>query len=165
MTRTVPRKISRCLRWFAAGCAAIVLMACTATGTGSGTIDPGNAPVSFSWQSDDGGSTGTMSARLPDGRTFTGPFLQVKATARLDDLDPFWRGWRRTWDDWPWGPPGPDFITVYSGRVIANLQGPDGQRLRCRFLLKDPSSGMRGGGQGQCRSTDGRTVDAVFAPS
>jgi hypothetical protein len=66
------------------------------------------------------------------------------------------------WTDWPWGPPGPDFVTVYSGRVIANLEGPDGQRVRGRFQLNDPAAGMRGGGQGQCRLSDGSTLDAVF---
>ncbi|MGZ5904992.1 MAG: hypothetical protein ACXWKQ_06575 [Reyranella sp.] len=150
---------------FAVWLAAIALTACTVTGTGSGIIAPGNVPVTFAWQSKDGGSTGTMSARLPDGRAYAGPFLQVKSTARIDDISPFWVGWRPGWTDWLWGPPGPDFITVYSGRVIANLQGPDGQYLRCRFQLNDPASGMSGGGQGQCNLSDGRTIDAVFPRS
>jgi len=149
--------------WFAA----FTLAACTVAGSGSGSLAPGNTPVALAWQSKDGGSTGTMSARLPDGRTFTGPFLQVRSTARIDDLHlrPFWAGWRPGWTDWRWGPPGADFITVYSGRVIANLQAPDGPYLRCRFQLNDPRAGMSGGGQGQCSLNEGGTIDAVFPPS
>jgi hypothetical protein len=156
---------SRRARLVAAWLVAFAVAACTVAGTGSGTVAPGSAPVTFSWQSKDGGTTGTMTARLADGRTFSGPFTQVTSTARIDDLRPFWVGWHPGWTDWAWGPPGPDFITVYSGRVIANLQGPDGSYMRCRFQLDKPAAGMSGGGQGQCTLTDGRTVDAVFPPS
>jgi hypothetical protein len=145
--------------------AAIVMAACTVTGTGTGRLEPTRTPVTLTWQSKDGGTTGTMAARLPDGRTYTGPFLQVTSTARVDALRPFWVGWPSGWTDWPWRPPGPDFVTVYSGRVIANLEGPDGQRMRCRFQLNAPEAGMGGGGQGQCRLSDGSTLDAVFPRS
>ena len=149
------------------GCVvALLLAACTAAGSGSGAIEPGGASVSFSWKSEDDGETGTMTATLPDGRTFTGPFLQVKSTARHEAFDPFWVGWRHDWVDWPLvAGPITEFVTVYSGRVVANLQGPDGQRMRCRFQLNRPDAGMRGGGQGECKLADGHTIDAVFAPT
>src|SRR3979409_1113268 len=85
-------------------CAALALAACTVAGTGSGTVAPDNTPVSFTWQSKDGGTTGRMAARLADGRTYTGPFAQVTSTARIDDFSPFWVGWRPGWTDWAWGP-------------------------------------------------------------
>jgi hypothetical protein len=78
-----------------------------------------------------------------------------------------WNGWRRGWNDWGyWGTlPESAFATHYSGKVIANLQGPGAQRLPCRFLLNAPAAGMGGGGQGECQFTGGRTVDAIFPHS
>ena len=79
-----------------------------------------------------------------------------------------WTGWQRGGSDWDyWGGPYPDaaFATQYSSKVVANLKGPDSQRLRCRFNLNDPIAGMGGGGQGKCQATGGRTVDVVFARS
>ena len=79
--------------------------------------------------------------------------------ARNDDFEPMWSGWRHGWGDWD---TFPAFTTVYSGRVMANMQSGDGQRMRCRFYLNDPVEGMEGGGQGQCQLADGHSVDAVF---
>ena len=146
------------------------MLACTSMGVGSGSMSPGNTPVSFNWTSKDSGTTGTMSATLGDGTAFSGPFVQMTGVARTEVLEPMWRGWHRGWSDWGywgywgyWGPyPETAFSTVYSGKVIANLQGPDAQRLRCRFHLNSPVAGMSGGGQGECQFSEGRTVDAVF---
>jgi hypothetical protein len=138
------------------------LGACTTTGSGSGSVSPGGAPVSFAWKSTDGGTTGTMSATLPDGQAFSGPFLQITREVRSEDFDAMWTGWGSSWDDW--GPfPAAEFGTLYSGRVMANLQGPGAQRMRCRFYLNEPVAGMAGGGQGECQLAGGRSVDAVFA--
>jgi len=142
---------------------AIGLGACTTMGSGSGSVLPGGAPVKFAWKSTDGGTSGTMSATLDGGQAFTGPYQQITSTVRSEDLDPMWMGWRSGWDDWAgWGP---YFSTQYSDRVIANLQGSDAQRMRCRFHLSDPLAGMDGGGQGECQLGSGRSVDAVFARS
>lgn len=142
--------------------ASLALLGCTTTGAGSGSLSPGNSPVAFNWTSKDGGNTGTMSAILDNGTTFNGPFLQVTQNVQADSFEPMWHGWRRGWADW-----GPDsvFATSYSGKVVANLQSPDNQRLRCRFDLNRPVAGMSGGGQGQCQFAGGRTVDAVFQRS
>ena len=140
--------------------AGIALGACTTMGTGTGSETPGNSPVNFAWTSKDGGTTGTMTARLTDGRTFSGPYLQVTRAARIDDLEPMWAGWRYGWDDW--GFPASAFATKFSGRVMANLQANDGERMRCRFHLNDPVDGMSSGGQGECQLANGRAVDAVF---
>lgn len=61
-------------------------------------------------------------------------------------------------------PPYPttQFITHYSGKVVATLTGQGDQRMRCRFHLVAPASGMSGGGEGQCQLADGRVVQAVF---
>ena len=143
------------------------MMACTTMGTGTGSVSPGSAPVAFSWTSKDGGNTGTMTASV-DGADYTGPFLQATSAIRSDDVfEPMWYGWRRGWGDWRYygAPYGTSFATHYSGKVLANLQGPGSARMRCRFVLNDPISGMSGGGQGTCQIAGGRTVDAVFARS
>lgn len=149
----------------AALCVGLALGACTTMGTGTGTLGAGNKPVNFAWKSSDGGTSGTMTATLSDGSVFTGPYLQVTSTARNDDFAPMWSGWNYGWPDWQWagaGMPISSFQTVYSGRVMANLQASDGKHLRCHFQLNNPSSGMQGGGQGQCQLQGGGTVDAVF---
>jgi len=154
--------------------AALTLLACTSMGTGSGTIEPGDRPMTFSWRSTDGGISGTMSAAIgviPTGDAnadaFSGPFLQVTSSVRTDSFEPMWHGWQRGWNDWGyWGTyPESSFSTHYSGKVIANLTGPTGQLLRCRFHLNSPVAGMGGGGQGECQFNGGRTVTAVFPRS
>ena len=158
------RHVGRSAPLIALLCAGIALSACTTIGVGSGSVTPGNTPVKFAWKSTDGGSSGTMSATLAGGKAFSGPYLQVTSEARSLDFDPLWSGWQYGWRDWGFGEPFPQeaFATVYSDRVIANLQAADGQRMRCRFHLNHPMDGMTGGGQGECQLNYGRSVDAVF---
>jgi hypothetical protein len=150
-----------------AGIAAAMLIACTTTGIGSGALAPGNTPVAFSWTSKDGGNTGTMSASLGQDGTYTGPFLQVTSTMQTQGDESLWAGSQGGlansdyWDEFP----GITFTTTYSGKVVANLRGPDAQHLRCSFDLNSPPAGMEGGGQGQCQLGNGRTVGAVFPRS
>ena len=148
-------------------CAAVALSACTTMGTGTGSVSPSNEPVTFSWKSTDGGVSGTLSAALKDGQTFSGPYLQVTSTTQSQAFDPLWTGWEYGWGDWGGFGPFPDtaFTTHYSGRVMANLQTADGQHMRCHFHLNHPFEGMGGGGQGQCQLKGGRSVDAVFPTS
>ena len=169
-TRTARRATYRKLALAATACAGLALMACTSMGTGSGAASPGGAPVAFAWTSKDGGTTGTMTANLKDGAAYSGPFVQMTSTVRIETLEPIWRGWRRGWNDWGyWGRGGafPDtaFATQYTGKVVANLQGPGDQRMRCRFHLNTPQAGTCGGGQGECQLGSGTTVDAVFTRS
>lgn len=145
----------------------LAVAACTTTGTGTGATRDDNLPVNFSWKSDNAVS-GTMTANLSDGESFTGKFFQITSDTRIDRLGSLWSGWNYRngpyWGAWPyWGyDAGPDFVTHYSGRVVANLQGSDGAHMRCSFRLIDPSSGMSGGGAGRCQIPDGETVDATF---
>ena len=147
------------------------LAACTTTGTGGGQVTGAGAqeqPVAFNWKSTDGGISGTMTASLPDS-VFQGRFFQITRQTRSEVLDPLWTHWHRGWYDWPyWGgymsPPYPttQFITYYSGKVVATLESQNNQRLRCRFHLVEPVRGMSGGGEGECQLSDGRVVRAVF---
>ena len=137
---------------------------CTTMGTGTGATLSGADPVTFNWKSE-GGDSGTMSATAPDGKTYDGQFFQVTRDTTVNSLGPLWVGWGGGWNrgygwnDWN---DGPTFITNYTGRVVANLGAPGGEHMRCKFQLASPTSGMAGGGRGQCQMPDGKTIDATF---
>ena len=131
--------------------AGILLGGCTTIGTGFGSL--GDEPVSFSWKSSYGGITGTMSATLTDGKTFSGPYLQITSEARTENFAPGW-GYLGTFP-----------AMVYSDRVMANLTTADGQRMHCDFNLNHQSDGMSGGGRGQCQLQGDGIVEAVFPAS
>jgi hypothetical protein len=148
---------------------ACLCVACTTSGTGGGElVSPSGQqrPVTFTWTSNDGGITGTMTAQLPDG-TYQGRFFQITQETRLETLGPLWERWPYGWSDWPYGigmAPYPDsFMTHYSGKVVATLQSGD-KYMRCRFQLIQPSRGMAGGGEGECQLSQGGTIRANFAP-
>lgn len=151
--------------------ALLTLMGCTSTGVGEGQLTSASAPeesVSFIWTSTDGGISGTMVASLP-GQAFEGRFFQITQQTRGEALSPLWLHWHRGWYDWPyWSrharPPitSTQFITHYSGKVVATLAAPDQQRMRCRFHLVEPARGMPGGGEGECQLSGGRSVRASF---
>ena len=149
---------------------AIALSACTTMGTGTGEVAGAQQePVTFMWKSTDGGMSGTMTASMPDA-AYQGRFFQITQQTRGEVLAPLWTHWHRGWRDWPyWSGPLPpgysttQFITHYSGKVVATLESPGKQRMRCRFHLVAPASGMAGGGEGECQLSDGRRVRAVFA--
>ena len=148
----------------------------TTMGTGTASSPTGTLSAAINWNAGANASDGTMTARLTDGRTFTGPFFQITQETRSDSVAPLWVGWgggSRRWSRWgggwdSWGP-GPQnwqtFSTQYTGRVVANLAAGDGTHMRCRFDLAQPTRGMRGGGQGLCQLPDGHVIDAVFARS
>ena len=146
-----------------AGVLALTLAAaCTTNAARMGATGGNDTAVNFHWTVDDF-VFGTMIATLPNGQSFDGKFVQVTSNTPVDALAPLWVGWERRWD-WPyWGvEAAPDFVKHYAGRVLANLQGPHGERMRCAFSLVNPASGMAGGGAGQCEMPTGQTVDATF---
>ncbi|HEX4710307.1 hypothetical protein [Phenylobacterium sp.] len=141
---------------------AALVAGCTTTGTGEGGSRTGAVTAQFSWKQS-GAQSGQMTAMLNTGATYAGQFFQITSETRVDDLDPLWVGWGRRWRGWDdWGP-DTTFVTNYSGRVAANLQGPGGY-MRCQFQLARPSSGMAGGGAGRCQLPDGTTINATFPP-
>ncbi|MDB5861050.1 MAG: hypothetical protein JWQ76_4739 [Ramlibacter sp.] len=148
----------------AAALAAATLAACTTIGAGNGELRPGNSPVQFDWSSKDGSMSGAMSARLGTGASYTGTFVQaIQQESRLAP-PAMWDDWPGVWDGWgieiSYPPSG--VTTQYSGSVEASLATADGRRMQCHFTLNAPVAGMHGGGQGECRLGDGRTIDAVF---
>ena len=152
---------------------AIAAAACTTAGIGTGQSTTGSLGVTFSWV-ENGGTDGKMSATLSNGEIFQGVFFQITSES-VSDYDPLWYGWGPGWGrgagfawgwGWDgWGPWGPSLQTVthYSGQVLANLQGPGGF-MCCDFRLMSPSSGMAGGGLGQCQLPTGAIVNAQFVP-
>ncbi len=156
--------------------ALLYVTGCTTMGTGYGTTATGTNPVHFNWTSSDGVS-GTMSATLADGNIYTGAYFQITDNTTADTLGPLWDGWGPGlgygvgydgnfgpdfggWGDWN---SGPEFITHYTGRVVANLTDPTGKHIRCKFQLAHPSNGLAGGGSGECQLSQGKTIDASFS--
>lgn len=134
---------------------------CGTSGVGSGTLESAGKPeregdVEFTWTADAEATRGTLQAVLPDGRMFSGNFMQITSTTVGDDLDGYWTGWNGSWDGMS---DGPEFVRQYSGHVIGQLTGPDGERMRCRFQLAEPEEGPASGGMGECDLTSGETID------
>lgn len=140
--------------------------ACTTMGTGVGNArNGGDVNANFAWKSTDD-RTGTLTANLSNGDSFSGPFFQVTQDTRVETLAPLWNGWGRPWRGRYWGPyPDSAFVTHYSGRVVANLADGAGEHMRCHFTLMHPQNGMAGGGAGECQLPSGQTIDATFANS
>ncbi len=138
---------------------------CTTTGTGVGVGRDGAPGATFTWISS-GPRTGTMTAVLSGGATYSGPFFQVTRETTIDELGPLWTGWdhRWRWHGWSYWGPSRSTLTHYTGRVLGNLSGPDG-KMRCQFRLIRPSSGMAGGGEGRCQLPSGAIIEATFPPT
>jgi hypothetical protein len=157
--------------------AALAIAGCSHEGGGAGTLEKPVAnstqgsesagQVAFAWRSGADSSRGTIEAHSPDGRTFEGTYLQPSYVVRQEDYGPYWDAW----SSMNWGVGAPwyagsedDFITAYGGKALAHLTSPDGTRMRCTFVLREPVSGMSGGGEGDCQlSTNERIFHAVLA--
>lgn len=146
-----------------AAVAALALGGCATSGQGFGEARHSGEQVAFTWQSR-GAHEGTMTATLADGVVYRGPYFQITRDTTVQHLDPLWRGWSGYWRGWPWWGPEPrlSFVTHYTGRVVANLTGPNDKHMRCHFRLKHPASEMAGGGMGECQFANGQTIDAQF---
>jgi hypothetical protein len=136
---------------------------CTTMGTGFGSTASGKDPVNFTWKSSDEVS-GSMTATQADGQAFTGQFFQITTNTTVDSLGPLWTGWGPGWrrGGWDYWDAGSEFVTHYTGKVVANLTNTEGAHMRCTFQLIHPSDGMAGGGRGRCQTPDGKTIDTTF---
>src|ERR1700704_4909916 len=103
---------------------AVLAAGCTTMGTGFGSTATGANPVNFNWKSSDSVS-GSINATLSDGKTYSGQFFQITSNTTVDNLGPLWSGWGgyggRWGGDWGFWDAGPEFVTHFSGRVVANL--------------------------------------------
>jgi hypothetical protein len=143
---------------------AIGAAGCATMGSGTGATLSGADAVTFNWKGNTASNSGTMTAMLSHGTTFTGQYFQITRDTTVDSLGPLWVGWGGRFGGFGFDYWGDDdsFITKYTGRVVANLAAPDGSHMRCNFQLADPLGGMSGGGSGQCQLPDGKTIDATF---
>jgi hypothetical protein len=148
--------------------AAIVVLAhgCMTQGTGAGLLVTGGrarstSNVSFAWRASPDATRGTITAALPDGRVFTGDFRQVTANATQDvPVQPWSDSWNGTgFDSGVSMYSRSAYVRRYSGHVIAELQGPNHQRMRCDFVLSRPENGPAAGGMGQCELSNGERID------
>ena len=142
----------------------LAVTGCATTGEGTGFTASGQHKVLLKWKSA-GSVSGSMTASLPNGTTYSGQYFQITSDTRLSDLGPLWDGWVPEWgmgEDWDDWNPEPQFITHYSGRVVANLAGAGGAHMRCRFRLIHPAEGMGGGGRGVCQLPYGPRIHAQF---
>lgn len=136
---------------------------CATSGGGTGTLETGkregSEPVVFQWSAAPDATHGTIEAELADGRDFSGQFLQVTSETEGTDLEPYWGG---MWGG-PWYGMADDtaFVREYTGRVIAQLRGPDGEHMRCHFQLADPEAGPQSGGMGDCELSTGERIEDV----
>jgi hypothetical protein len=162
--------LTRTLRLLSVISLAGMTAACAPTsGSGTGFSRRGGLHADLSWTAQDSRS-GSMTAQLSNGQVYQGTFFQLTSETRVEQLGPLWRGWGfgRHWHGWDyWGPDyGPQFVTHYSGRVVANMSTPDQQHfMRCRFHLVRPAAGMAGGGEGRCQLQDGDSLNATFPPA
>jgi hypothetical protein len=147
-----------------------LLVGCKSTGGGMGESRTGDVKVSFMWEQS-GPSSGTLKATVTKQggaqELYEGKFYQITRETRVETIGDVWDPWYPRWGGWAyWGPePEYSFIEHYTGHVVANLSGPNGQRMRCQFQLLRSAEGMKGGGQGQCQLPSGQTINAEFPPS
>ena len=161
------------IRAAVASLGAIAIAGCTTSGIGTGQSIGGNLGATFSW-TETGGTQGTMVAQLTNGQLFQGPMFQITsesarrlrpAVERLGS----WLGLGRRL--------GRPALGLRLGRLgwlgsetrslnTAVRSSPicRGQAASCAATsrLMSPSTGMAGGGLGQCQLPTGTIINAQF---
>jgi hypothetical protein len=139
---------------------------CATTGTGQGTLAETGKPegagdVAFEWRSGADTTRGTIAATLPDGRTFEGQFVQLVEDVQPEDLGQYWSDLGAPGVRWGsgYGFEPPTTVRERTQRVVAQLQGPGGTRMRCQFDLAAPDRGPASGGFGACDLSTGETIE------
>jgi hypothetical protein len=146
------------------------IVGCKSTGGGTGESHTGDVRASFMWEQS-APTSGTLRATVTKpgsaAETYEGRFYQITRDTQVQTIGGLWDPGYPAWGGWPyWGPqPEDSFIEHYTGHVVANLAGPNGQRMRCHFQLNRSGEGMKGGGQGECQLPPGQTINAEFPPS
>lgn len=135
---------------------------------------PKHEDVLFTWESLDESYAGRIAATLPDGERFKGRFHEIVTTipiARYDDFYGWWYAGPWVGPSWRWGGVWPyydsveEFVSHYTGTVVARLTGSRGHQMRCHFELDDRYGGMKAGGKGECQLSTGERITAKFDPT
>ncbi|HTQ04683.1 MAG TPA: hypothetical protein VMI54_12545 [Polyangiaceae bacterium] len=153
---------------------ASLALACSTTGTAMGELHTANSPkpepVTFVWKADaETPERGSIAGNLPDGKHYAGRYYEVAENVPEQVYAGAWGGSEPYWPDWPVTSPRradkanwDTFAATYTGRVIATLSpNTDGPTIRCRFNLNAPSAGLARGGSGECKLSDGETIQNV----
>ena len=156
--------------WSALAFSLLIMVGCKSTGSGTGASNTGDVQAHFTWQQSEA-TSGTLTAIVsyPGGsqETYAGKFYQITRNSTVESMGPLWYPWHPGWGGWAhWGvEPDEEFVTHYTGHVLANLTGPGGKGMRCQFQLLRADEGMKGGGEGQCQLSSGQNIRADFPPS
>jgi hypothetical protein len=134
-------------------------LGCTMMKSGSGAAMYGMDPVKFSWTSSSNLS-GSMTATLADGEIFRGRFSQAISQKTFGDLGSQGPRWHQQ-GEYDIGP-ALESVPHYTGQVAAELAGPDGAVMSCRFELNRPADGMASGARGKCQLPDDVSVAVEF---
>lgn len=144
----------------------LLLLGCHHAGTGVGTARATLAQAELAWSSGFDASNGELAVTIAGGARYRGPFTQIRAILESNTLGTYFVGW--SCPDWardPWYGGLPARVAgVNSGRVVAQLESANGERLRCRLELRDPEAGMTGGALGECQTTSSPVSFAVALP-
>ena len=114
------------------------------SGTMSGMDRQSGERINIDFE-DTGFGYGKLTATASDGEIFTGKFIENSSSASISNAN------NET-----------STATMNSGVVTAVLFGSNNHSMNCVFKTMDPGIGLPSGGVGQCRISDGRTIDIQF---
>jgi hypothetical protein len=118
-----------------------------------GESHSGDIKATFTWEQS-APTSGTLRATVTKPgsapEAYEGKFYQMTRDTQINTIADLWSPWYPGWRGWAfWGPePEEPFVAHYTGHVVANLAGPDGQRMRCQLELLRSGEGDEGRGWG-----------------
>jgi hypothetical protein len=161
-------------RTLVASLVALAASACATSGIAVGDLHDGNSQnpqlVKFVWKADaHSPERGSIWSDMPDGKHYAGRYYEVMENVPEQVYAGAWGGAEPYWPDWPVvSPKASDkanwntFAAAYTGLAIATLTATAGdQVIRCRFNVKSPTAGLVRGGNGECKLSDGSTIQNV----
>jgi hypothetical protein len=153
------------------GCATLLASTGSRVFTLSGSRkDPGQEerPVTFEIFHPPGNLWGKIQAKEEGAEGFSGMYVEVKADTKKGSVRPIIELWSSIWKarSWnrgedPWSSHGgvaSAFLSQYEGFLVAVLYDDAGESMRCRFKLRAPERGIKGGAEGTCQTSTGGTI-------
>lgn len=132
--------------------ALLTLTACESTGVIEGVS--GDEVVRMEYQQGFMDSDGKLSLTMPNGERFEGKFIQASQVSEGDEI----RIGESSGDDmWVLGD-----STQRSSAAKALLLGDRGRNMKCQFQFASARWGIEDGGIGECKVSDGQTIEVVF---
>ena len=141
------------------GLALAVLSTCS--GKMRGADRKSRDAVDFQFR-DTGFGHGRLFARIGDGESFEGEFVEMANARRCPDREPVAGPATGNAPAMTRKRPEPVSVEDCAEEIEAELSGTQGHSMRCRCRLRDAVLGLSGGGQGVCEVSDGRVIDVRF---